>query len=73
MRRLLLVLGAVALVAVVVIGLAQAGGKEEPKETARFDLDGDQGDGSEHEEKAAHADLRVAETVCGAGGQRTAP
>ena len=39
MRRLLVVLGAIALVAVVVIGLAQAGGKEEPEETARFDLD----------------------------------
>ena len=39
MRRLLLVLGTVALVAVVVIGLAQAGGGEEPEETATFDLE----------------------------------
>src|SRR4051812_27773759 len=39
MRRLLIVLGTVALVAVVVIGLAQAGGGDEPQETARFDLE----------------------------------
>ena len=39
MRPLLLVLGAVALVAVVVIGLAQAGGGEEPQETTTFDLE----------------------------------
>ena len=39
MRRLILVLGTVALVAVVVIGLAQAGGGEEPQETTAFDLE----------------------------------
>jgi cytochrome c biogenesis protein CcmG/thiol:disulfide interchange protein DsbE len=39
MRRLLLVLGAVALVAVVIIGLGQAGGSEEPAPTAEFDLE----------------------------------
>jgi cytochrome c biogenesis protein CcmG, thiol:disulfide interchange protein DsbE len=39
MRRALLLLGTVALVAVVVIGLAQAGGGEKPQETARFDLE----------------------------------
>jgi cytochrome c biogenesis protein CcmG, thiol:disulfide interchange protein DsbE len=39
MRRVLIVLGALALVAVVVIGLGQAGGKEEPAEPARFDLE----------------------------------
>ena len=39
MRRLLVVLAAVALVAVVVIGLAQAGGGEEPQPAARFDLE----------------------------------
>ena len=38
MRRLILVLGAFALVAVVVIGLGQTGGKEEPQEAGRFDL-----------------------------------
>jgi cytochrome c biogenesis protein CcmG, thiol:disulfide interchange protein DsbE len=38
MRRLVLVLGTLALVAVVVIGLAQAGGDEEPQETTTFDL-----------------------------------
>jgi cytochrome c biogenesis protein CcmG, thiol:disulfide interchange protein DsbE len=38
MRRLLLVLGTLALVAVVVIGLAQAGGDEKPQETTTFDL-----------------------------------
>jgi cytochrome c biogenesis protein CcmG, thiol:disulfide interchange protein DsbE len=38
MRPLLLVLGTLALVAVVVIGLAQAGGDEEPQETTTFDL-----------------------------------
>jgi cytochrome c biogenesis protein CcmG, thiol:disulfide interchange protein DsbE len=40
MRRLLFVLGAVALVAVVVIGLAQAGGSgDETKPPERFDLE----------------------------------
>jgi cytochrome c biogenesis protein CcmG, thiol:disulfide interchange protein DsbE len=39
MRRVLLLLGTVALVAVVVIGLAQAGGGEEPEETTTFDLE----------------------------------
>jgi cytochrome c biogenesis protein CcmG, thiol:disulfide interchange protein DsbE len=39
MRRLFIVLGTVALVAVVVIGLAQAGGGDEPQKTARFDLE----------------------------------
>jgi cytochrome c biogenesis protein CcmG, thiol:disulfide interchange protein DsbE len=39
MRRLILVLGTVALVAVVVIGLAQAGGGDEPQETTAFDLE----------------------------------
>jgi cytochrome c biogenesis protein CcmG, thiol:disulfide interchange protein DsbE len=39
MRRLLVVLGAVALVAVVVIGLGQAGGSEEPQQAERFDLE----------------------------------
>ena len=39
MRRLLFALGTVALIAVVVIGLSQAGGSEEPQETATFDLD----------------------------------
>ena len=40
MRRLLLLLGTVALVAVVVIGLAQAGGGgEEPETPATFDLE----------------------------------
>jgi cytochrome c biogenesis protein CcmG/thiol:disulfide interchange protein DsbE len=39
MRRLLIALGTVALIAVVVIGLAQAGGSEEPQETATFDLE----------------------------------
>jgi cytochrome c biogenesis protein CcmG/thiol:disulfide interchange protein DsbE len=39
MRRLLVVLAAVALVAVVVIGLAQAGGGEEPRPAATFDLE----------------------------------
>jgi cytochrome c biogenesis protein CcmG/thiol:disulfide interchange protein DsbE len=38
MRRLLLALGTVALVAVVVIGLAQAGGGEEPPPPEPFDL-----------------------------------
>jgi cytochrome c biogenesis protein CcmG/thiol:disulfide interchange protein DsbE len=39
MRRLLFLLGTVALVAVVVIGLAQAGGGEEPKKATTFDLE----------------------------------
>jgi cytochrome c biogenesis protein CcmG, thiol:disulfide interchange protein DsbE len=39
MRRLLVVLAAVALVAVVVIGLAQAGGDEKPRPAATFDLE----------------------------------
>jgi cytochrome c biogenesis protein CcmG, thiol:disulfide interchange protein DsbE len=40
MRRLLLVLGSVALVAVIVIGLAQAGGSgEEPETPEAFDLE----------------------------------
>ena len=39
MRRVLLVLGAVALVAVVVIGLGQAGGAREEPEAATFDLE----------------------------------
>jgi cytochrome c biogenesis protein CcmG/thiol:disulfide interchange protein DsbE len=39
MRRLLIALGTVALVAVVVIGLAQAGGGDEPQETTAFDLE----------------------------------
>ena len=39
MRRVLLLLGTVALIAVVVIGLAQAGGGKEPQETAAFDLE----------------------------------
>jgi cytochrome c biogenesis protein CcmG/thiol:disulfide interchange protein DsbE len=38
MRRILLVLGTLALVAIVVIGLGQAGGSEEPQETTTFDL-----------------------------------
>jgi cytochrome c biogenesis protein CcmG/thiol:disulfide interchange protein DsbE len=37
--RLLIVLGTVALVAVVVIGLAQVGGNDEPQETTAFDLE----------------------------------
>jgi cytochrome c biogenesis protein CcmG/thiol:disulfide interchange protein DsbE len=37
--RLLIVLGTVALVVVVVIGLAQAGGGDKPQETATFDLE----------------------------------
>jgi cytochrome c biogenesis protein CcmG, thiol:disulfide interchange protein DsbE len=39
MRRLLLALGAVALVAVVVIGLGQAGGGQEEPEASAFDLE----------------------------------
>jgi cytochrome c biogenesis protein CcmG/thiol:disulfide interchange protein DsbE len=39
MRRLLIVLGAVALVAVVVIGLAQAGGSRDEPEASAFDLE----------------------------------
>jgi cytochrome c biogenesis protein CcmG, thiol:disulfide interchange protein DsbE len=39
MRRVLIVLGAVALVAVVVIGLGQAGGSEEPEAPSAFDLE----------------------------------
>jgi cytochrome c biogenesis protein CcmG/thiol:disulfide interchange protein DsbE len=39
MRRLLLVLGTVALVAVVVIGLAQAGGSRDEEQPATFDLE----------------------------------
>lgn len=40
MRRLLLVLGTVALVVVVVIGLAQAGGsRDEPEQPSTFDLE----------------------------------
>ena len=38
MRRLLLVLGTVALVAVVVIGLAQAGGSRDEEQPSTFDL-----------------------------------
>jgi cytochrome c biogenesis protein CcmG, thiol:disulfide interchange protein DsbE len=39
MRRALIVLAALALVAVIVIGLTQAGGREEPPEASAFDLD----------------------------------
>jgi cytochrome c biogenesis protein CcmG/thiol:disulfide interchange protein DsbE len=39
MRRLLLVLGTVALVAVVVIGIGQAGGGQEEPEASAFDLE----------------------------------
>ena len=39
MRRLLLVLGTVALVAVVVIGLAQAGGSRDEEQPTTFDLE----------------------------------
>jgi cytochrome c biogenesis protein CcmG, thiol:disulfide interchange protein DsbE len=39
MRRLLIVLGTVALVAVVVIGLAQAGGSRDEDQPTTFDLD----------------------------------
>jgi cytochrome c biogenesis protein CcmG/thiol:disulfide interchange protein DsbE len=39
MRRLLIALGIVALIAVVVIGLSQAGGSEEPRRPATFDLE----------------------------------
>jgi cytochrome c biogenesis protein CcmG/thiol:disulfide interchange protein DsbE len=39
MRRLMLVLGTVALVAIVVIGLGQAGGGQEEPEASSFDLE----------------------------------
>lgn len=39
MRRLLLVLGTVALVAIVVIGLAQAGGSRDEEQPTTFDLE----------------------------------